>query len=288
MRRVWLVYLITIPLAVTSSVRAWGYDGHRRINYRAAHILSGQFGKFLTKHADALALYGPIPDFNKSTDPNEFPRHFIDADLYADYPFNSVPRDYDSLLVKYGQTDVRQWGTAPWAIEETCDRIIKFLRQGRFEEAVYFMGVLGHYVSDLHMPLHTIENYNGQLTGNDGIHFRWEVRLVDDYVTTIAGSGSNGDIQDPLGTAFKIVRESYAKHNRILDADTKARAKLTPAQAKRLDSYDILSFEKEYLDTLYLETQDILYDRLGKAVTSIAAYWLYCYNTAGSPNLPEK
>ena len=38
---------------------------------------------------------------------------------------------------------------------------------------------LGHYVADSHVPLHTTLNYNGQLTGQKGIHAFWESRLPE-------------------------------------------------------------------------------------------------------------
>ena len=38
---------------------------------------------------------------------------------------------------------------------------------------------LGHYVSYAHVPLHTTENYNGQLTNQKGIHAFWESRLPE-------------------------------------------------------------------------------------------------------------
>jgi hypothetical protein len=34
----------------------------------------------------------------------------------------------------------------------------------------------GHYLGDLNVPLHTTMNYNGQLTGQEGIHGFWESR----------------------------------------------------------------------------------------------------------------
>src|SRR5690606_41189014 len=44
---------------------------------------------------------------------------------------------------------------------------------------------LGHYIGDINVPLHTTVNYNGQLTGQHGIHAFWESRipelLSDDY-----------------------------------------------------------------------------------------------------------
>ena len=38
---------------------------------------------------------------------------------------------------------------------------------------------IGHYIGDAHVPLHTTENYNGQMTGQKGIHGLWESRLVE-------------------------------------------------------------------------------------------------------------
>jgi hypothetical protein len=38
---------------------------------------------------------------------------------------------------------------------------------------------LGHYIADAHVPLHTHSNYNGQLTGQNGIHGFWESRIPE-------------------------------------------------------------------------------------------------------------
>ena len=160
------------------------------------------------------------------------------------------------------------------------------MKNNRFEDAVYNMGVLGHYISDLHMPLHTAINYNGQITGNDGIHFRWEERLVNEYIQRIKPIGKIEKVEDPWTYAMKIVKESFKVHHQLLDADTKARSLLTKKQAKELNTYKILSFEKQYLDVLYSETEDLLKDRLGRAVIRLASLWQYCWEQAGSPDLP--
>ena len=129
-------------------------------------------------------------------------------------------------------------------------------------------------------------NYDGRKTGNNGVHFRWEVRLVNDYIRRIVPSGVIEKISDPISYAFQIVKESFSYHQEILDADSKARKVLTSQQAKQLTSYDILDFEKPYLDILYSETQDLLNDRLGKSVVRLASIWQYCWQQAGKPDLP--
>tara|TARA_B100001105_G_scaffold78545_1_gene62189 strand:- start:146 stop:1006 length:861 start_codon:yes stop_codon:yes gene_type:complete len=286
MKRARYIWLLIIPLTLATFVRAWGLDGHRRLNYIASRQLNGQFGRFLKQNSEALKWYATAPDYNRAVDPNELPRHFIDTDYYDQFPFENIPLDYEELVTKYGENNLAQWGIAPWAIDTTCDRIIALFEDERFEEAVYYLGVLGHYIADLHMPLHTVKNYNGQFSGNDGIHFRWEARLVDDYVRHIKPIGKVEAVVDPVSFAMDIVRESFQFHKMLLTADTKARKILSDEQAKALDTRKILSFEKPYLDILYNETEPILKERLGRAVFRITSIWQYCWEQAGRPKLP--
>ena len=274
-----------MPFVFPTLLEAWGYDGHRRINYLASMQLKGPFGQFLKNNSDPLKWYAVAPDYNKDIDSQEFHRHFIDTDYYDVYPFTKIPRNYEDLVSRYGEDKISKYGIAPWAINETCERIIDLLKKNQFEKAIYNMGVVGHYIADLHNPLHTIINYNGQFTGNDGVHKRWEHRLVDEYVKKINPVGNIEDVEDPWSFSMKIVKESFKLHQDILDADTKARKLLTKKQAARLDSYDVLSFEKPYLDVLYNETEDLLHDRLGRAVIRVASLWNYCWEQAGRPDL---
>ena len=286
MKRARFIWLLIIPLILATFVRAWGFDGHRRINYIASKQLKGPFGQFLKNNSDPLKWYAVAPDYNKDIDSEEFHRHFIDADYYDEYPFTKIPKKYEELISLYGEDKIRKYGIAPWAINETCERIIDLLKKNQLEEAIYNMGVVGHYIADLHMPLHTVINYNGQFSGNDGIHKRWEHRLVDEYVKKIKPVGKIEKVEDPWSFSMKIVKESFKLHHLILEADTKARKLLTKEQADRLNSYDVLSFEKPYLDSLYDDTGDLLNERMGRAVMRLASLWNYCWEQAGRPKLP--
>jgi hypothetical protein len=46
-------------------------------------------------------------------------------------------------------------------------------------QVAYAAAILCHYVGDLNVPLHTTENYDGQLSGQKGVHRRWETGLVE-------------------------------------------------------------------------------------------------------------
>jgi hypothetical protein len=136
------------------------------------------------------------------------------------------------------------------------------------------------------MPLHTVINYDGQFSGNEGIHKRWELHLVNNYIKNIKPVGEIETIDDPWNFSMKIVKESFKVHHLILEADTKARKLLTKEQAEKLKSYETLSFEKPYLDILFAETGDLLNERLGRAVIRLASIWKYCWEEAGKPELP--
>ncbi len=185
MRITSLIILLVNFILLQSFVSAWGYKGHRMINEKAAILLDGELGFFVNKHKNALKWYGAVPDYIKTFHPEEKPLHFFDADYYDEYPFKNIPMDFERFKEKYGSEKLTKMGTAPWAIQRSCNEIIYYLKNARLDEAIFHMGVLAHYVADIHNPLHTILNYDGQLTGNKGIHFRWEVRLFNEYVESI-------------------------------------------------------------------------------------------------------
>jgi len=276
-----------LPLVLINLVLGWGYDVHQRINYKASQVLVGSFGAFAQTNADALTIYAPVADYIKDTHPDESHRHFIDADLYTEYPFTELFIDYKSLVDLYGEEKIKKWGSAPWVIEETAGILIKMFKQQRWNEAVFYMGYLGHYVADLHMPLHTCANYNGQLTGNKGVHFRWESRMVDELIPQFEAKGDVIAIDNFVESSLNITKESFLVYPRLIKADSIARKHLSKDQRSELATYKKLHFEDRYLRILYAETEDVIHDRLGRAATLTASFWQSCWEAAGSPPLPK-
>ncbi len=58
-----------------------------------------------------------------------------------------------------------------------------------------FSAVASHYMQDAHQPFHASINYDGQLTGNNGIHARFERDLVERFESrlTIAPAPPSAD-----------------------------------------------------------------------------------------------
>ncbi|WPU95491.1 hypothetical protein SNE25_08140 [Mucilaginibacter sabulilitoris] len=103
---------------------------------------------------------------------------------------------------------------------------------------------LGHYIADAHVPLHLTENYNGQLTGQTGIHTLWESRIPE-----LFGNRYNyfvdraRYIENQLAEAFKICGTSFKsvdtvlRFERILNKTFPADKKYNLVQHRKTSNY---------------------------------------------------
>ena len=107
----------------------------------------------------------------------------------------------------------------------------------RHADVVLFAGVASHYIQDAHQPFHASNNFDGQLTGNNGIHARFERDLVRALRVAAVGQSRAGrpPIVNPRDAAFEILLASYQLVDAILKADRDAVA--------GKDTYDAAYYE---------------------------------------------
>ena len=209
----------------------------------------------------------------KSGDRAEGPRHFLDIDIYGPYPFTELPHDYDKAVAKFGVEDVTKRGLATWRIVDYTQLLSEAMKSGDTEKIVQTAGALAHYIEDIHMPLHVVKNYNGQLTNQHGVHQRFEDDMVDAYAEQIhLLPKMASEIADPLDAAFDIVLDSYVYADNLLHADR--RAKLGE------DTYGT-----SYLEKLFRFSGWIAIQRMSDAATATASYWYTAWLRAGKPEL---
>ncbi len=97
----------------------------------------------------------------------------------------------------------------PWQIQRTYLSLVKAFEQKDASKILKHSADLGHYVADAHVPLHTTENYNGQLTNQMGIHAFWESRLPELFYSTYdLFVGKATYIENPLKEAWAILKNT--------------------------------------------------------------------------------
>jgi hypothetical protein len=143
--------------------------------------------------------------------PDEAPRHYIDMDEYGDSAIFNLPKYWSKAVEKFGEDTLKAHGIVPWHIVRMLNQLKEAFVLIDPVKILRCSAELGHYVGDAHVPLHTTRNYNGQLSGQQGIHGFWESRLpelfFDDYNFFV---GRATYIDDPQAAAWTVVLQSNA------------------------------------------------------------------------------
>ena len=216
-----IILLLVLSLILVS----WGNVGHKIINSKSTDSFPASMSSFKI-WSDSLSQHSSDADNRKNSDPNEDVRHFIDIEYYAE--FNTTGRialTFDSVATLHGISFVNYNGTLPWATLNTYDSLKVAFRQLKWHKAMLLASDLGHYVGDGHMPLHISSNYDGQLTGQKGIHSRYESTMVARYQTQLANySGDSVHFVSNVNQyIFDYIYVDHHYVDSLLAADTYAK-----------------------------------------------------------------
>jgi hypothetical protein len=200
---------------------SWGSDGHSIINRKCTESFPASMNCFMI-WADSLANHGADADDRKNWDDNESMRHYIDIDNYPEFiSTGHIPSTYDSVVSIHGLTYVEDHGILPWATMTMYDSLRMAFQQQDWHKAMLHASDLGHYVGDAHNPLHLTENYNGQMTGQSGVHSRYESDMVYYFFNSL--SNYTGEtvyqIPDVNSYIFDYIYYNQPYVDSILSAD---------------------------------------------------------------------
>lgn len=285
----WPVLVLSVLALRPATTGAWGFVSHRQINEQAIRSLPDAVAPFFKSVADTLVAWSVKPDLRRSSDPTEGPRHYIDIDRYGGPPFAGLPRDRAVAVRKFGRRTVDTNGTVPWVIADLTDSLAAAMRAGDGLAIVRHAADLSHYVADAHVPLHATENYDGQLSGQKGLHARWESRLPERFGRSYQLAPQPvRPIADPLDEAFRIVLESYLLVDSILIADRGAREDIPVDQLTRkreIRGRAVDEFVPEYYERFHERLDGMVERRLQASIGAVASYWTAAWVRAGRPDL---
>lgn len=215
-----------ILLLVTFSafLISWGGIGHSIISKKSAESFPAEMLGF-DVWADSLRINASNADYRKSNDWSESPKHYIDIDNYSEFISNGrIAGTYDSIVNLHGVNFVIDNGTLPWATLNTYDSLVVAFQKGKWHKAMLFASDLGHYVADGHMPLHITANYDGGLTGQNGIHSRYETSMVFNNQTALNNYSvpKAAFVADVNKYVFDYIYKNYPYVDSVLQADSYA------------------------------------------------------------------
>lgn len=196
---------------------SWGFFAHQEINELAIYTLPADLLAFYKPNLAYIREVSVNPDRRRHSVPEEAPRHYIDLDHYGDSAIHRLPKTWQEAVTRFTEDTLVAYGVLPWHISRMYYRLRESFLLRDPARILKLSSELGHYVGDAHVPLHTTENYNGQLTGQDGIHAFWESRLPELFARDFNFlTGRASYIGDPLAAAWQAVADSHAAVDSVL------------------------------------------------------------------------
>ncbi len=253
-----LLYIsfITCTLLLVS----WGSVGHKKINTNATLSFNQQMSQFIV-WSSQLSSHASDADNRKDSDPTEAPKHYIDIDVYQDFIINKrIAQTWDSIVMSYGNAFVLDNGILPWATITTYDTLRSCFIRKDWPKAILTAADLGHYVADGHMPLHITQNYNGQLTGNSGIHSRYESTMIGAYNSQIVYSGDTNItvIQNVNKYIFDYIYNNYQYKDSILAADNFAKLAAGGSTSSSTYTFNLWNKTQNFTKLLFINASQSL------------------------------
>ena len=267
-----LTALLTAGLPATGWT--WGFATH--------HYIAQNYSKHLPPYIDGLRVYDGVvdqkvtdPDTRRPTTPGESYRHYIDIDNYPEFFSGTLSHDRAALEAQYGAATVLENGIVPWAVGEVVATLTLQFQSQQWSAAATTIADLCHYVGDACQPLHCTRNYDGQLTGNNGIHSRYETTMMSPHIGELTTPVTPVTYYaNPVDAMFDIVDDSWAGVSPVLEADNTARAASGG------------SFNSTYYASLWNSTQNLTRSRINVAAVATASFVFTAWYNAGMPQVP--
>ena len=285
-----LLLTLLIVLLGHNLAPAWGTFAHRTVTQLAVYSLPATMRNYYFRHMPALVNGSAGGNEARDRDITESPRHFIAMDHYGTDPFGIMPKEWDKAVAKYTADTLRKYGTLPWAIIDTKAKLTTAFRDADTTAILTLSSELSHLVADAYVPLRTTENYDGQLSKQDGLLALWESKLPERHSGKYKLKNEPARLlKDPLADIWQVVQESYGFLGATFDYEEKTTRKFTP-QTKYVFSHKYGQTQRAYSDAFadaYHPDQvgGMIAFRLKLAPTLVASMWLTAWKDAGSPDL---
>ena len=290
MRKV-LILSLVILLISEQRVFSWGFAPHRRINRWAIVLLPPPLLGFFKTHIQFVEQHATDPDSRRYIDTSEAVKHFIDIERFPIVDVLKLPHQYQKAVDTFGKRLLEKEGLLPWNIYWQIHRLKTAYQKGKIESILRSAADLGHYIADAHVPLHTTANYNGQMTGQHGIHGLWETSLPELFMDTLLIQQEKVRyMANLMEEILGVIHQSHALVPKVLFEEKQTRKAIpehlqwvysqTNRNTRKTYSY---LFRKQYLKNL----NGMVQQRMSKAVIFFRDCIYTAWIMAGQPNLPK-
>ncbi|MCC9168944.1 zinc dependent phospholipase C family protein [Pontibacter harenae] len=280
-----LLLLLLYPL----SGHTWGFFAHQRINRLSVFALPPEMIGFYKKHIRYITENAVSPDRRRYAVEGEAPRHYIDLDVYGDSALYKLPRFWQQAVEQYSEDTLQAYGIVPWHINFMKYQLTQAFKERDLNRILRLSTEIGHYIADACVPLHTTQNYNGQLTGQRGIHAFWETRLPEllsnNYDFFV---GQAQYIEQPQLKAWDLVASAHTALDSVLSFERQLTQEFDEDKKYSFEVRNNLTtrvYSRDFSEAYHRSLNGQVERQMRLAIHSIASFWYTAWVDAGQPDL---
>lgn len=181
-------------------------------------------------------------------------------------------------------------GILPYIIPQWYLKLVQAFKFRDQKNILRLAADLGHYIGDAHVPLHTTSNYNGQLTGQTGLHAFWESRIPElfadksyDYLV-----GKSYYVKDIEDYSWKMVYDSHRYVDSVLTIEKRLSREFPAAQQYCFTERNLLIVKLQceaYASAYQIAMNNMVEQRMRAAILAVGCVWYSAWIDAGQPDL---
>lgn len=267
---------------------SWGFYAHKEINKMAVFTLPQPLMSFYKKNIDFITAQAVNPDKRRYAVVGEAPKHYMDIEFYSDSILIQRP-NWQQASTKYPADSMQAHGILPWNLIKLTYRLTEVFKSKDSKAILKLSADMGHYVGDLHVPLHSTKNYNGQLTGQHGIHGLWESRLPELFANTYNYYSGEADyvtnvhayVWDALQSSRECVDSVLLIEKRLQEKFTED--KIFTYEDRNGQSVRIYSYA--FSEAYHKQLNAMVERRMKAAIKMTGDLWYTCWVNAGKPSI---
>jgi len=250
---------------------------------------------------DTVLLYGktlPVPDPQMKAYKNFFARQVL-----PHYYDNTENVEADSLAAfvqarglnfqpsaAFFKDHLSEHGIVPWHLQKMQRDLTEAFRRRDAKRILRLAADFGHYIGDAHVPLHTCSNYNGQKTGQHGIHGFWESRIpelfADETYDYLVGKPSY--LENTSDFFWNTVFESNSMVDSVLDIERAMRLSFPEDRQMCPDmrlGVMVLAPCRDFADAYQKALSNMVERRMRATIHAVGSAWYTAWVDAGQPDL---
>jgi len=282
------LYRIILFCCMVMLFSGWGFHAHRQINRLAVFTLPPEMIGFYKANINYITEASVNADRRRFAVVDEAPRHYIDIDHYGDSAVYTMPRYWNDAVEKYSEDTLKAYGILPWHLNVMYYRLRDAFFVRDPSRILMLSADIGHYVGDAHVPLHTTENYNGQFTGQEGIHAFWESRLPELFSANYDFFvGKATYIENPQLAIWKVIESAHLELDSVLAIEKR----LSQRFGERKYSFEtrgrqtVKVYSYEFSEAYHEALGGMVERQMRNAIKMLGDFWYSAWVDAGQPDL---